>query len=47
VEVNRAPRITSEPLTEAETGTPYEYAAGTTDLDNDSLTRSLQGAPAG
>ncbi|MFN0055355.1 MAG: Ig-like domain-containing protein [Planctomycetales bacterium] len=46
-QLNRAPSITSQPVTEALTGFPYVYQATATDADNDLLTFTLLTGPAG
>ncbi len=44
---NRAPTITSQPLTTAREGEAYDYQVQATDADNDPLTYTLLRAPAG
>jgi len=45
--VNQPPLITSRPLTEAAVGQTYLYAVGANDADGDTLSFSLNQAPAG
>ena len=44
---NHAPIIISSPPTTASAGSPYHYDVDATDIDGDSLTYTLTGAPAG
>lgn len=43
---NRAPVITSQPVTTGDTASPYQYAFSATDPDGDTLTYSLASGPA-